>query len=56
MMADAEVADQIERADCFIEQLRNAITATMSILRACAPTLNVAGFNGSPPRWTGSRS
>jgi hypothetical protein len=29
MMTDAEVADQIERADCFIEQLRDAITATV---------------------------
>jgi hypothetical protein len=28
MMTDAEVADQIDRADCFIEQLRNAIAAT----------------------------
>jgi hypothetical protein len=27
-MTDAEVADQIERADHFIEQLRDAITAT----------------------------
>ena len=25
-MADAKVADQIARADCFIEQLRDAIT------------------------------
>ncbi len=28
MMTDAEVADQIYRADYFIEQLRDAITAT----------------------------
>ena len=28
-MTDAEVADQIERADRFIEQLRDAITATV---------------------------
>jgi hypothetical protein len=28
-MTDAEVADQIDRADRFIEQLRNAITATV---------------------------
>ena len=28
MMTDAEVADQIDRADCFIEQLRDAIAAT----------------------------
>jgi hypothetical protein len=28
-MTDAEVADQIERADCFIEQLLAAITATV---------------------------
>jgi hypothetical protein len=27
-MTDAEVAAQIERADCFIEQLRDAIAAT----------------------------
>jgi hypothetical protein len=27
-MTDAEVADQIYRADYFIEQLRDAITAT----------------------------
>ena len=29
MMTDAEVADQIERADRFIEQFRDAITATV---------------------------
>jgi hypothetical protein len=28
MMTDAEVRQQVERADCFIEQLRDAITAT----------------------------
>ena len=28
MMTDAQVAAQVERADCFIEQLRDAITAT----------------------------
>ena len=28
-MTDAEVADQIDRADRFIEQLRDAITATV---------------------------
>jgi hypothetical protein len=28
-MTDAEVADQVERADRFIEQLRDAITATV---------------------------
>jgi hypothetical protein len=28
MMTDAEVADQIERADCFIAQLREMIAAT----------------------------
>ena len=28
-MTDAEVADEIERADRFIEQLRDAITATV---------------------------
>ena len=27
-MTDSEVSEQVERADCFIEQLRNAITAT----------------------------
>ena len=27
-MTDAEVRQQVERADCFIEQLRDAITAT----------------------------
>jgi hypothetical protein len=29
MMTDAEVAAQVDRADCFIEQLRDAITATV---------------------------
>jgi hypothetical protein len=29
MMTDAQVAAQVERADCFIEQLRDAITATV---------------------------
>jgi hypothetical protein len=29
MMTDAEVRQQIDRADCFIEQLRDAITATV---------------------------
>ena len=29
MMTDAEVADQIERADCFIAQVLAAITATV---------------------------
>ena len=38
-MTDAEVAAQVERADRFIEQLREAITATLSILRACARTI-----------------
>jgi hypothetical protein len=33
--------DQIYRADYFIEQLRDAITATASILPACAPTLKI---------------
>jgi len=28
MMTDAEVRQQVERADCFIEQLRDTITAT----------------------------
>jgi hypothetical protein len=28
MMTDAQVAAQVERADCFIEQLRDAIAAT----------------------------
>jgi hypothetical protein len=51
-MTDDEVRQQIERADCFIEQLRDAITARLSILRACAPTISVAGFNGSLTRWT----
>jgi len=29
MMTDIEVRQQVERADCFIEQLRDAITATV---------------------------
>jgi hypothetical protein len=29
MMTDHEVRQQVERADCFIEQLRDAITATV---------------------------
>jgi len=29
MMTDAEVRQQVERADCFIEQLRDAIAATV---------------------------
>jgi hypothetical protein len=29
MMTDAQVAAQVDRADCFIEQLRDAITATV---------------------------
>ena len=28
-MTDEEVADQVDRADCFIERLRDAITATV---------------------------
>ena len=51
MMTDAEVADQIDHADRFIGQLRDAITATV-VLRACALTNNVAGFSGSLRRWT----
>ena len=40
MTTDAEVADQIERADCFIEQLLAAITA-MVVDPACrSPTLS----------------
>jgi hypothetical protein len=29
MMTDGEVREQVERADCFIEQLRDAIAATV---------------------------
>ena len=29
MMTDSEVRQQVERADCFIEQLRDAIAATV---------------------------
>ena len=54
-MTDAEVADQIERADRFIEQLRERSPQRLSILPAYAPTLNVAGFSGSLTRWTRCR-
>jgi hypothetical protein len=46
-MTDEEVADQVGRADRFIEQLRDAITATV-----VDPASYVAGFSGSPRRWT----
>ena len=37
MMTDAQVAAQVERADCFIEQLRDAIAATtVDPASACA--------------------
>ncbi len=37
MMTDAQVAAQVERADCFIEQLRDAIVATtVDPASACA--------------------
>jgi hypothetical protein len=44
-MTDEEVADQVGRADRFIEQLRDAITATV-----VDPASYVAGFSGSPRR------
>jgi hypothetical protein len=46
-MTDEGVADQVGRADRFIEQLRDAITATV-----VDPASYVAGFSGSPRRWT----
>ena len=37
MMTDAQVAAQVERADCFMEQLRDAIAATtVDPASACA--------------------
>jgi hypothetical protein len=37
MMTDVEVRRQVERADCFIEQLHDAITATVvDPARPCA--------------------
>ena len=37
MMTDVEVRQQVERADCFIEQLRDAIAATaVDPANACA--------------------
>ena len=37
MMTDAQVAAQVDRADCFIEQLRDAIAATtVDPASACA--------------------
>jgi hypothetical protein len=37
MMTDAQVAARVERADCFIEQLRDAIAATtVDPASACA--------------------
>ena len=37
MMTDAQIAAQVERADCFIEQLRDAIAATtVDPASACA--------------------
>jgi hypothetical protein len=46
-MTDAEVADQIDRADRFIERLREMIAATdVDPASACAED------SGSPRRWT----
>jgi hypothetical protein len=50
-MTDAEVRQQVERADCFREALRDAIHATVVDPASCAPTLNVAGFAASLTRW-----
>jgi hypothetical protein len=51
MMTAAQVAAQVERADCFIEQLRDAITATAvdpaslcSGLQRIAATLDAVPF------------
>ena len=55
-MTDAEVADQIERADRFIARLREMIAATVVDPASLAPTNNVAGFSGSLTRWTRCRS
>ena len=56
MMTDVEVRQQVERADCFIEQLRDAIAATAVDPANAAPTLNVAGFSGLPRRCARCRS
>jgi hypothetical protein len=41
-------------ADYFIEQTAMRSPQWWSILPACAPTLIVAGFSGSPRRWRGA--
>jgi hypothetical protein len=55
-MTDDEVAAQIVRADCFIEQLRRDHRNGYRSCEPCAPTLSVAGFAGSPRRLTRCRS
>ena len=55
MMTDAEVADQIARADRFIADFREMVAATMVDPRSPrVPT--VAGFSASLTRWTRCRS
>ena len=46
-MTDAEVAAQIERADRFMENLRELIASTVLILPAPAPINSIAGLSGS---------
>ena len=55
-MTHDEVRRQVERADCFIEQLRDAIPATVVDPASSAPTLNVEGFGGSLRHWTRCRT
>ena len=45
-MTDAEVADQIDRADCFIEQLRDDCEQGRPITYVGAPTWRLSGQGG----------
>ena len=51
MMTDGEVREQVERADCFIEQLRDAIAATV-VDPASLCDEDQRRFSGLPRRWT----
>ena len=50
MMTDAEVANQFDRVDRFIGQLREAITATVVDPASLCADEQRRGFSGSPRR------